>query len=129
MSTANTPATSSTTSQEAVITKAALRAAEHIHMTDAELSKVIGVSPSTISRIRGDENRSLSKSAKEYELAVLFVRLYRSLDAITGGDDKSSSAWIRAHNTAINAVPIERIKTIEGLVDVVAYLDSRRAPI
>ncbi|OZA84530.1 MAG: hypothetical protein B7X76_06620 [Azorhizobium sp. 39-67-5] len=32
-----------------------------------------------------------------------------------------------APNTALEAVPLERIRTVTGLVDVIAYLDARRA--
>ena len=62
-----------------------------------------------------------------FELAVLLVRVFRSLDAIAGGDDEVVRAWMRNPNTALGGAPMERIVTVSGLVDVVAYLDARRA--
>ncbi|TIU59979.1 MAG: DUF2384 domain-containing protein, partial [Mesorhizobium sp.] len=52
---------------------------------------------------------------------------FRSLDAIVGGDESIARAWLKNANTAFDSAPIEKIQSISGLVDVIAYLDSRRA--
>ena len=36
---------------------------------------------------------------------------------------------MRAENLALEARPADRISTIAGLIDVVQYLDARRAPL
>jgi hypothetical protein len=64
---------------------------------------------------------------KELEMALLFVRLYRSLDAIVGGDDAVAGAWLRNPNVALNGKPVELIQTLPGLMNVIYYLDARRA--
>lgn len=69
----------------------------------------------------------LRPNSKPFELAVLFVRLFRSLDAIMGEDEAVAKAWLRNDNTALGARPLDKIQTIPGLVDVIAYLDTRRA--
>ena len=51
------------------------------------------------------------------------------IDAITGGDEAVSRAWMTATNTAFGAPPIDRMATIQGLVDVTTYLDARLAPV
>jgi hypothetical protein len=115
------------TSQEgAVITKAALRAAEQLDVTARTFAAVIGVSEATVSRMRKQEF-ALEQGSKPFELAVLFVRLFRSLDAITGGDETVSRAWLKNFNSALDGKPLEKILTISGLFNVIAYLDSRRA--
>jgi hypothetical protein len=53
--------------------------------------------------------------------------MFRSLDAITGGDEQTARAWMTGNNLALGGAPIERIRTVSGLVDVVHYLDARRA--
>jgi len=111
---------------EALVSKALLNAARRLEMTNIELAQVVGISESKLSRMDRQE-AFVSRSGKEFDLAVLFVRLYRSLDAITGGDRVTSAAWIRNPNKAFDTVPVERMKSLEGLVDVVHYLDSRRA--
>lgn len=113
-------------SQGAVITKATLRAADMLGVTAKALSSVIGVSEATVSRMRKQEF-ALEAGSKPFELAVLFVRLFRSLDAIVGGDESVARSWLRNENTALGATPIDKIVTISGLVDVIAYLDARRA--
>ena len=110
----------------AVITKAAIRAADQLGVTARILATVIGVSEASVSRMKRGEF-GLEPGTKPFELAVLFVRLFRSLDAITGGDDKVAASWLANPNTALDARPIEKLRTVSGLVDVIAYLDARRA--
>jgi hypothetical protein len=69
----------------------------------------------------------IDKTQKPFELAVLFIRLYRSLDAIIGGDDSVARQWIANHNTALDGAPIDLIQSVAGLTDVIQYLDARRA--
>ncbi len=110
------------------VAKATLRAADMLGLTAAEMAAIIGVSPATMSRLKG-EAAATALAGKPYELALLFIRLYRSLDAITGGDDGVSRRWLRGDNAALGGAPAERIRTVEGLAHVVAYLDARRAPL
>lgn len=110
----------------AVLTKAVLRSADILGLNARILARVIGVSEPTLSRMkRGDV--LLEAGSKPYELAALVVRIYRSLDAISGGEDAVTRAWMTAPNTALQGVPTERIQTVTGIVDVISYLDARRA--
>ena len=119
-------AAAATAAENVVITKATLRAADLLDITARTLSLVIGVSEATVSRMRKQEFL-LERGTKPFELAVLFVRLFRSLDAIVGGDETVARAWLKNSNTVFEATPLEKILTIAGLVDVITYLDSRRA--
>ena len=112
--------------QAAVLTKAALRAASHLGLTNKLLATVIGVSEATVSRMRSGDY-TLQPGQKSFDLAVLFVRLYRSLDAIVGGDDAVAGSWLKNRNTVLDAEPIALIQTVPGLVNVIQYLDARRA--
>ncbi|MRG54292.1 DUF2384 domain-containing protein [Phyllobacterium sp. SYP-B3895] len=112
----------------AVVSKALLRSSELLGLTAKELAHIVGLSEPSISRLK----RSLDGApltGKSYELALLFIRLYRSLDAIVGGDDAVARSWMRTDNTILGGKPLNRIKTIDGLTHVLAYLDARRAPI
>ena len=112
--------------QAAVLTKATLRAASQLGLTNKLLATVIGVSEATVSRMRSGDY-TLQRGQKSFELAMLFVRLYRSLDAIVGGDDAVAGSWLRNPNTALDAEPICLIQTVPGLMNVIQYLDARRA--
>ncbi len=112
----------------AVLSKAALRAADILRLTPRDMAGILGISTATISGMR-KHGRPLPGDPKGLELAKLLIRVFRALDAITGGDDSVSAAWLRNENKALGGVPLERMKTITGLVDVLAYLDQRRAPL
>jgi hypothetical protein len=43
-----------------------------------------------------------------------------------GGDDAKSHAWLHAGNDDVGGVPAEQVRTVEGLVNVVQYLDAMR---
>lgn len=111
-----------------VLTTAVVRAAEKLDVTGKDLALILGVSEPTVSRMRKDEFH-LEEGSKQFELGALFVRFFRSLDAITGGDVQVSSEWLRNENRALGGPPLEKIKTIAGLTNGLAYLDSRRAPL
>ena len=110
----------------AVVTKAVLRAAGRLGLSNRVVAGVLGLSEATISRM-GSGAYVLTPGDKPFELAVLFLRLFRSLDAIVGSDQSTSRAWLQNENTALGAAPVTLIPSVAGLVNVVAYLDARRA--
>ena len=108
------------------VTKAVLRAADAMGLTARRLSAVIGANEPTVSRMKAG-SFVLAPQSKPYELAVLLVRLFRSLDAIVGGDSRVMQQWLANPNIALGGKPIDKLQTIAGLTDVLAYLDARRA--
>jgi hypothetical protein len=111
--------------EAAVLTKALVRAAQHLGLTQRELGEVVGLSASSVSRLFGGKF-ALDPATKEGELALLFLRIFRSLDALVGGSAEAARSWLRSENHHLAGIPLERIKSIQGLVDVVAYLDAMR---
>jgi hypothetical protein len=112
--------------QAAVVTKAVLRAAERLDVPNRTLAGILGLSEATISRM-GSGRYQLALDDKPFELAVLFLRLFRSLDAIVGGDVAVARARLRGENMVLGATPVSLIQSVSGLVNVVGYLDARRA--
>lgn len=110
----------------ALVTKAVLRAAARLDLSNKELARILGLSESTVSRM-GAGAYTLPPDQKAFELALLLVRLYRSLDSIAGGDQAVAKAWLRAENSALGGAPLGRITSIAGLIETIAYLDARRA--
>ena len=100
------------------------RAAERLDVSKSLLAKVLGVSPPTVSRLYNG-NYLLDPGRKEWEFALLFVRVFRSLDSIVG-DESTARKWLNSENLGLNARPIELIRNTEGLVRVVQYLDASR---
>ena len=122
-------AASTAVDEAAVVTKALFRAAEALGLSSAELAEIIGASESTLSRVRNHKRGPIPLGSKEGELALLFLRIFRSLDALVGGNEATARAWLAADNHHLRGVPLERMKKIEGLVDVAEYLDAMRGTI
>jgi hypothetical protein len=109
-----------------LLTKAVLRAADRLAIKNAVLARILGLSGPTISRMRNGKYR-LDRGQKPFELAVLLIRLYRSLDGIVGGDDSVAADWLTSQNTVLDSAPLELIQSVSGLANVIHYLDARRA--
>jgi len=124
----NTPMPTSlpnaTPDPSAVLTKAVARAAKRFGITKALLAKILGLSPPTVTRLYSGAYK-LDERRKEWEFALLFVRVFRSLDSIVG-DEHTARRWLNSDNRALNGKPIDLIRRTEGLVRVVQYLDASR---
>ena len=86
-----------------VLSGATVRAARFLAVPQAELAAVIGVSGATLSRLANGQ-KQLESGSKPWQLAALFVRLFRSLDAIVGSDDVAARAWLRSLNSALGGL-------------------------
>src|SRR3954463_15958477 len=84
----------------AVISKGAMRAAERLGLSNRSVARILGVSEATVSRM-GAGAYVLKSGDKAFELALMFLRVFRSLDALSGGDEQTSRAWLRHHNLAL----------------------------
>jgi hypothetical protein len=114
-----------TTDQEKVLSKALLRAADYWKLSDNDVAKIVGTSASTLSRIRHHKS-TIKPESKEGEMVLLLIRAFRSLGAFLGDKMDIQIKWLNAYNKALNAKPIERMQSSEGLVHVVHYLDAIR---
>lgn len=112
----------------ATLTKALLRAANLLQIRQVSIAHILGISTSTASRLFAGSYVLSPERGKEWELALLFVRLFRSIDAILGHGE-SAQQWLAGHNLALNGRPVELIQSTEGLVRVLHYLDAHRGRI
>lgn len=110
----------------AVLGKAVVRAARLLDFSQREVAAVLGVSEATASRLFAGKYLLAADRAKEWELALLFVRLYRSLDALWGHEE-TARTWLSSDNLALGAPPRVLVRSVEGLVRVVACLDAARS--
>lgn len=110
----------------AVVSKAVVCTAATLGLTNAGLAKVLGLSPASASRLR-ESTYVLPLDSKPYESALLLIRLFRGLDAMMGGEEQASQSWMQTPNRALDGAPVDRITSITGLVETVAYVDATRA--
>jgi len=108
-----------------VLSKAVVRAARLLSFSQREIAHILGVSEATASRLVAGSYRLSSSRTKEWELALLLVRLFRSLDALWGHEE-AARTWLSTDNLALSARPVDLIPSVEGLVRVVNYLDNAR---
>jgi len=110
-----------------VLSKALINAADHLALPKGKLAQILGVSPATISRLYA-QTYQLSSEKKEWEFAVLLLRLFRSLDSIVGGSAQDARKWLTSPNQGLGGhKPVVLIEKTEGLVRVVNYLDAYRS--
>ena len=115
--------------REQVLTKAVVNTATYLEIPKNKLAQILGVSGATVTRLYSDSYH-LSPNKKEWDFAVLLVRLFRSLDSIVGGSMDDARKWLRSENRAFaGKKPADLIESTEGIVRVVTYLDSCRAVI
>jgi len=110
----------------AVVTKAVLRAASRLGLANKALARILGLSEATVSRM-GSGTYALTAGDKPFEVAILFLRLFRALDAIVAGDEPAARAWLTHDHPMLGGAPGVLIQSLPGLVNTVAYLDARRA--
>ena len=83
------PAEDRARDRDRVLTQAVVRAAGLLGLKGKGLAGVLGVSEASVSRL--GRGRRIEAESKEGELAVLLVRIYRSLDALVGGDAEAGT--------------------------------------
>lgn len=109
-------------SNSQLLLQAVLRAADQLELSRSALALVLGRDRSLFSRGKGIEPAS-----KTGELALLLVRLYRSLAVLVGNDPAQMRHWFHTANHHTGGVPAEQVQRTESLVEIVHYLDAMRA--
>lgn len=111
------------------VSKAAIRAATLLGITQSDLAEILGLSRATASRLVNGSYHLESGRKREWEVALLFIRMFRSLDALLGHGAQART-WLTGPNTTLGGRrPLDDIKTVEGLVRLVQYLDAVRGKI
>lgn len=114
---ANSPQTA------AAVSKAALRASEYLGLKQKEFAQIVGLSQSKVSHLWANNYELNPLRKSEWENSILFIRLFRSLDAIVS-DKEAAKIWLRGDNIVFGDSPFNVIQNVEGLVNVVTYLDA-----
>jgi len=87
---------------------------------------VLGTSAASVSRTFGGE-RPIAPDSAEGRHALLFLRLFRSLDTLVGGDEVKARRWLEAPNAHLAGRPPRALlASTPGLVRVAEYLDAMR---
>lgn len=103
-----------------VLGRSLLAAAEELGVSKADIGAIIGRNRTTIDR------NGIDPDSKAGELALMFIRIYRSLFALMGGDRDNMRHFLRTNNLGTHGVPAEQLHNIQGMVTVCTYLDAMR---
>jgi uncharacterized protein (DUF2384 family) len=104
------------------------QAVKLLGMKKTESASILGLNPTTINRHK-NSNNGLVVDSKEFELALQFIRVYRSLFAIAGGDHEFMQHWFNTTNKYLKSSPKSLVSSIVGLVEVNQYLDAMRGKV
>jgi len=117
-----------TLDDQALVTQAVINAAAELGMSNRQLASVLVVSSSKLDRARAANGAVFN--GKDYELALLLIRIYRALYAILGGDREQMQHWLATPNRhLLGESPLQQLERLEGIVMVVRYLDGMRGRI
>ena len=103
-----------------VLSEAFSNAGKTLGLTQADLGEIIGKDRSAVSR------GSINPDNKDGELALLLIRCYRALYVLVGGDAEQMQHWMKTENLHTGGIPAVQVKSVQGLVSVLEYLDAIR---
>lgn len=115
------------TDPASVLAKAVLSAADQLGLKQAELAAVLGIHRTAVSRLK--QSPTLDPKSKQGELALLLIRIARALFALTGGDKDWIRHFMHSPNQATGGIPARQIESIQGLIQVLHFVDALRGKI
>ncbi|MHB8744159.1 MAG: MbcA/ParS/Xre antitoxin family protein [Sulfuricaulis sp.] len=106
-----------------VLAEAVLNAGKEMGLAQADVGRIIG-------RNRGSIRRGgIDPAEKSGEIAAMLVRIYRSLYALFGDDQKTLQYWLNTENLHTRGIPRQQLFSVDGLVTVLHYFDAMRGKI
>ncbi len=112
--------------ESATLIKAFNNSCKALGLSREHASEILGVDRATLVR---NKDKGFDPGTKTGELCLQLIRVYRSLYAIAGGDNKFMLHWLNSDNRALSAKPIDLLASISGLVQVNLYLDAMRGKV
>ena len=110
-----------------VLAKAVLNAADQLGLKQAELAAVLGIHRTAVSRLK--QNPTLDPKSKQGELALLLIRIARALFALTGGDKDWIKHFMHNPNKVTGGIPAKQMESIQGLIQVMQFVDAIRGKV
>lgn len=106
--------------KSSVLSEALINAGKYLGMSQADLGEIVGKNRTAISR------GGIAPDSKAGELALLFIRCYRALYVLVGGNPQQMRHWMQTENLHTGGIPGDQVKSVQGLTTVLEYLDAMR---
>ena len=109
------------------ISQTILNVSKELGLSQSQLGEILGISqPSVSSLLKGE--LPIAKDSKTFELCVLLVQFYVSLDSLIS-ESETQQKWLNTLNAELGDKPINLLKKLEGFINVKNYLDNYRGAI
>jgi len=106
-----------------VLATAFLNAGKELGLSQSVLVEIIDRDRSSISR------NGISPNTNSGKLALMLIRVYRSLFVLMGGNNTHIKHWMVTQNLHTGGIPAEQVRDISYLVKIVEYLDAMRGKV
>lgn len=103
-----------------VLGRSAYSAGTYLGLSHSEVGQIVGRNRTSIDR------NGIDPDTKSGQLALIMIRIYRSLYALMGGDEDNMKHFMQTPNRGTGGIPAEQLHDVQGMVRVCDYLDAIR---
>ncbi|WP_119328836.1 antitoxin Xre/MbcA/ParS toxin-binding domain-containing protein [Cysteiniphilum halobium] len=117
----------SVTNDSSIIAKSLENVSKLYNIPQSDIARILHMSNSAFSKAKKTNSNTFSPETSTGELALYFIKIIRSLDAIYGGNEAVCKKWLTNKNNDLNGnTPMDLMTSVKGLVLVMNYLDYYR---
>ncbi|MDA0910632.1 MAG: MbcA/ParS/Xre antitoxin family protein [Proteobacteria bacterium] len=117
----------SVTNDSSIIAKSLENVSKLYNISQSDIARILHMSNSAFSKAKKTNSNTFSPETSTGELALYFIKIIRSLDAIYGGNETVCKKWLTNNNNDLSGnTPMDLMKSVKGLVLVMNYLDYYR---
>ena len=114
-------------SEAVKLTKEFFEATNSMGLSNREVGEILGVSEATISRAKKRDSYFTQTHHHQWVIAELLIKARLELTRIYDHPRKEKH-WFTTYNHELRAIPINILKSMEGLLEIVRHLESRQLP-
>lgn len=112
------------TIQSGVVAKALTNVIDEFSLSPESASQILGIDLNMITK---QSIEQCLKDSDSLELALMLIKIYRSLYAIVGGSQSAMTHWLTTDNRDFHGhSPLEQMRCQNGLTEVARYLETMK---
>ena len=109
--------------EQRVLAKAVMNVATQLNLSSVQLSDILGLDPVTLTQ--QEALPELDPQTETGQRAMLLVQIFKRLFAMTGGDAVWMQQFIHTRNQVSNGIPVEQMKSLDGMRNILAVLEMQ----
>ena len=107
-----------------VLAKAFLNVSNQLNLNQTQIAAIIEISIAVVIQLQTEMN--IDPISKQGELALLIIKLFRTLHNLSGGYLDWIRHFLESKNRVTGGIPIKQIETERGLVSVLQFVEAIR---